>query len=52
MLLTLIKYTQIMAVKYMKKVRIYVIYIKRWRILKISPIFIIDSVGHNVKHGS
>ena len=49
MVLALIKNTQIMAVKYMKKVGIHVIYVERCRVLKIFPTFI---AGHGAKDGS
>lgn len=52
MLLTLIKNIQIIAIKYIKKVGIYVIYVKRYQILKISPTFIAGSAGYTAKIGT
>ncbi len=52
MLLALIKNTQIMAVEYMKKVRIHVIYVERCRVLKIFPTFIAGSAGKALKSGA
>ncbi len=52
MLLALIKNTQIMAVEYMKKVGIHVIYVERCRVLKIFPTFIAGSMGTALKSGA
>ncbi len=51
-LLALIKNTQIIFVKYMKKVGIHVIYVERCQVLKIFPTFIVDSMGYGAKDGS
>lgn len=39
-----------MAIKYIKKVGIYIIYIEHCQVLKIFPTFIADNVGHSAKN--
>ena len=41
-----------MAIKYMKKVGIQVIYVKRCQVLKIFTTFIAGSTGYNAKDES
>lgn len=41
-----------MAVKYIKKVEIYVIYVKHCQVLQITPIFIASSMEDNAENGS
>ncbi len=52
MLLALIKNTEIMAVEYMKKVRIHVTYVENCQVLKIFPTFIAGSAGTALKLGA
>lgn len=51
-LLALIKNTQIMIMKYIKKVGIHIIYIKPCQVLKISLTFISGNARHGAKNGS
>ncbi len=52
MILALIKNTQIIAVKYMKEVGIYIIYIECCQVLKIFSTFIAGSARYGIKNGS
>lgn len=40
-----------MAVKYMKEVKIHLLYVKRCRVLKIFPTFIAYGAKHGTKDG-
>lgn len=41
-----------MAMKYIKEVKIYVLYQERCQVLKISPTFIAYNMGHGTKNES
>lgn len=52
MLLALIKNREIIIVKYMKKVKIDILYVKYYQVLKISQTFVVYNMRNNAKNRS